>query len=303
MPALEGAIPAQLLVALLDERQDYPRMQAAEARAAADQAGLSAEVVFAESNAIVQIHQLFPRVHAPEAERPKLILVQCVSGEGLQRVAHAAVRVGIGWIVLNRRVAYLDELRRSRPDLPIGCVTPNQLEIGRIQGRQARALAPAGGLLLYVQGPRDTSASQDRLRGTQEVLAGQPFRWKILNGDWSETSGHTAVAGWLRLKTSEEQRPTLLVAQNDAMAAGARRAILAPHADWAAMPVIGCDGLPAHGQRLVESGQMAATVVVPATAGDAVRLAARWLRDGQLPPPELVLTPRSFPPEGELPPR
>lgn len=290
-------MPAQILVALLDEGQEYHRLQAAEARAAAARAGLSLDVVFAESNAVLQIHQLFERVHQPEDQRPLAIVAQTVTGEGLARVARNAVAAGIGWLILNRRVEYLEALRRERSDLPIGCVTPDQEEIGRIHARQVRALG-ARGLLLYLQGPPDTSASQDRLRTMREGLAGAPFEWKILSGDWSEASGENALAGWLRLASSE--RPALVVAQNDAMATGARRAALAHDRNWASVPFLGCDGLPQGGQRLVGRGELTATVVLPASAGTAVELVARWQREHRQPPAEVVLRPCSFPAEERL---
>jgi ribose transport system substrate-binding protein len=291
-------VPAQILVALLDERQEYHRMQAEEARAAAARAGLSLEIAFAESNAVLQIHQIFERVHLPEGERPLAIVAHTVTGEGLARVARNAIAAGIGWLILNRRVEYLDGLRRQRPDLPIGCVTPDQEEIGRIHARQVRALGAGGGLLLYLQGPPDTSAAQDRLRATQEGLAGAPFQWKVLSGDWSEASGETALAGWLRLASSE--RPAVVVAQNDAMATGARRAALAYDRSWTGVPFLGCDGLPQGGQRLVGRGELTATVVLPASAGTAVELVAGWQREHRQPPPQVVLRPCSFPAEERL---
>jgi len=254
--------------------------------------------VFAENNPVVQIHQLFRAIHAPEGERPAAILVHSVTGEGLERVARNAVRTGIAWIVLNRRVPYVEELRVERPDLAIAAVTPDQAEIGRIHARQARALVPGGGLVLYVQGPPDTSAAQDRLRATQDALAGASFQWKILNGDWTEASGERAVGAWLRLKTAEGQRPALLVAQNDAMASGARRAAVSHSPDWRAIPVIGCDGLAEGGQKLVAAGELAATVLMPASAGPAMEVVARWLRDGKVPPAEVVLAPSPFPADG-----
>ena len=277
-------------------------MQAVSAREAARRAGLEVDVVFAENNAIVQIHQIFARIHAPEAERPAVIIMQSVAGEGLERVARNAVGCGIGWILLNRRVGYVDDLRQLREDLPISSVTPDQAEIGRIHGRQARALMKGlgTGLLLYLQGPPDTSAAQDRLQGTQDVLRETGWPWKILNGDWTEASGDTAMSGWLRLKTSGGQKPALLIAQNDAMAVGARRAALRFDASWRQVPVIGCDGFPDAGQRLVNSGELAATVVLPLTAGPAVELAARWLAKGQKPSAETVLAGSSYPPEGQL---
>jgi hypothetical protein len=42
--------------------------------------------------------------------------------------------------------------------------------------------------------------------------------------------------------------------------------------------------------------------VLPATAGAAVDLIARWLRERRLPPAEVLLTPTSFPAESTLEP-
>jgi ABC-type sugar transport system substrate-binding protein len=287
----------QILVALQDEAQEYQRLQAGAAKAAATCAGVGVDVVFAENNAVLQIHQLFKVIHAPEGERPAALVIHSVTGEGLERVARNAAKVGLGWILLNRRVPYVPELRAQRPDLPIAAVTPDQAEIGRIHARQMKALAN-GGLVLYVQGPADTSAAQDRLRATQEELAGAPFQWKVVNGDWTETSGERAVAGWLRLKTAESQRPALLVAQNDAMAKGARRAAIAHSPEWKRVPVIGCDGLPDGGQKLVAAGELAATVLMPASAGAAIDLVTAWLHERRVPPPEVVLAPSPFPADG-----
>ena len=290
---------ATVFVSLVDERQEYHRLQAGEARASGTRAGLLVEVQFAENNPVVQIHQSFARIHAPEAERPAAIVIHTITGEGLERVARNAVAAGIGWVVLNRRVGYLEELRRQRQDLPIASVTPDHLEIGRIHGRQVRALAPDGGLVLYVQGPADTSAAQDRLLGTRAVL-GVRYEWKVLNADWTGAGGEKAVAGWLRLGSAGNRRPAVIVAQNDAMAIGARRATCAHSPEWSDVPVLGCDALPEDGQRRVASGELSASVVLPATAGRAVELVAGWLRSRQPLPAESVLSPCSFPPESAL---
>ena len=288
----------KVVVGLLNEAQEFQKMQAADARAAAARAGLEAEIVFAESNAVLQIQQLFRFVHAPEGERPAAIVVETVTGEGLERVARNAVRSGIGWMLVNGYVRYIDGLRQERPDLPIGNVALDNAEVGRIQGRQVRALAPGGGPVLCVQGPADTSAASERLAGLKEVL-GSAYEVKVLNGDWTEQSGDKAVGAWLRLKTSEGLRPCVVVAQNDAMAVGARRAIRAQRREWSEVPVTGCDGLPEGGQRLVRAGELAATVTTPTTAGHAVALVGRALV-GERIAAEVRLAPRSFPPEDEL---
>ena len=126
----------KVVLGLLDESQEFQRLQADDAVWAAGEVGLDVEVLYADNNAVVQIQQLYQVVHVPADRRPTVVIVETVAGEGLERLARAAVRVGIGWILLNRRVAYLDELRPNKPELPIGMVGSDNLEIGRIQGRQ-----------------------------------------------------------------------------------------------------------------------------------------------------------------------
>jgi ABC-type sugar transport system substrate-binding protein len=290
------------VVGLLSEEQEFQRMQAVDARAAAARHGLDVEVLFAENNAVVPIQQLFRFVHAPEEERPFAIVVETVTGEGFERVARNAVKAGIGWVLPNRRVAYVDELRAQRPDVPLAVVTTDQEEIGRIQGRQFRALLPGGGTVLYVEGPPDTSAAQERRQGMEKAIRDAGIETKMLSGDWTEASGEKAVSSWLRLKTSEACRPDVVGAQNDAMAVGARKAILSLREGWSDVRFTGCDGLPEGGQHLVRSGELAATILGPTTTGPAVDLLATALQ-GRTPPAELVLEPRSFPHEDELAPR
>jgi methyl-galactoside transport system substrate-binding protein len=287
-------------VSLLAEDQEFQRMQAQDARAAGIRAGFGVSVTFSENSAILQIQQLYKVIHGPAAQRPKAIIVETVVGEGLERVARAAARAGIGWILVNRKVAYLGALRAEYPSLPIAAVSTDQEEIGRIQARQFLALVPSGrGLVLYVQGPPDTSAAQDRLRGAEGGLAGTGMETKVIDGLWTEASGRDAVRRWLRLKSSEGLLPSVIGCQNDAMAVGARDA-LADWPDLANVPLTGCDGLPDGGQRLVATGHLAATVLAPSNTGPAVDLVANALRTKQTPPAELILRPSSFPAESEL---
>jgi ABC-type sugar transport system substrate-binding protein len=101
----------RVVVALLSEDQEFQVMQAADAKEAASRRGLDLEVVFAEGNPVVQIQQLFRFIHAREG-RPLALVVEATTGEGLERVARNAVRAGIGWLLVNTEVGYLDELRR-----------------------------------------------------------------------------------------------------------------------------------------------------------------------------------------------
>jgi len=292
----------KVVVALLDAEQEFQQLQAKDARESAARLKLDVEVAFAEGHAVVQIQQLFKHIHAPEAERPVAIVVETATAEGLERVARNAVKAGIGWILVNARVSYVDELRQAHPDLPIAMLGADQREVGRIQGRQCRALLPGGGNILCVQGPADSSVTLGRLEGLKEAL-GEAFEVRSLNGDWTEASGEKALVAWLRLKTAEAFRPDVLACQNDSMAAGARKAILERRRDWTALLFLGCDGLPEGGQRMVTQGLLAATVITPSNTGPALEIVARWLRTGEVPSREALLSPRSHPPEDRLRPR
>ncbi len=278
-------------------------MQAEDARATASRSGFDVEVVFAENSAILQIQQLYKVIHAPAEQRPEAIVVETVVGEGLERVARAAARAGVGWVLVNRKVSYLAALRAEYPSLPIAAVSTDQEEIGRIQARQFLALVPSGrGLVLYVQGPPDTSAAQDRLRGAESGLAATSMELKVIDGLWTESSGQDAVGRWLRLKSSEGLLPAIVGCQNDAMAVGARYALasMADRPELARVPLTGSDGLRDGGQRLVAAGTLAATVITPSNTGPAVDLVANALRTKLAPPAEVLLRPSSFPPEADL---
>jgi ribose transport system substrate-binding protein len=286
----------KLVVALLDESQEFQRLQAEDAKARAAESGVSVEVLFAENSAILQIQQLYKVIQVPEAQRPRAILVETVAGGGLERVAKAAVRAGIGWVLMNRKVSYIATLREEAGAIPVMTVSADQLEIGRIQGRQIRALLPSAAReVLYVQGPEDTSAAQERLQGAREALAAVHVDLRVLDGQWTEASGEQALERWLRLKRYEKVHVDVVACQNDAMAVGARRALKAAGPEWAHVPLTGVDGLEEGGRRLVRGGQLTATVVVPSNTGPAVKIVADALRTGATVPDRVLLQSLSFP--------
>jgi len=291
-----------VLVALVRAEQEFQQLQARDARETGAKLGLATEVVFAEGHAVVQIQQLFAAIHAPEAERPAAIVVEAATAEGLERVAKNAVKAGIGWILVNASVGYVDVLRKEHPELPIAMVGTDQAEVGRIQGRLCRALVGDKGNVLCVQGPADSTVTTGRLAGLTEVL-GKGFTLRGVNGDWTEAGGERAVASWLRLKTTEAFQPDVVLAQNDSLAAGAHRVLDAQRREWRGIPYLGCDGLTEGGQKMVAEGRLAATVVTPSNTGPSLELLARWLATKQELPRETLLAPRPHPPEGQLKPR
>jgi ribose transport system substrate-binding protein len=294
--------PRRILASFLTQDQEFQRLQAEDARQVAAREGLTVDVLFADNNAVLQIQQLYGAIHAAPEDRPAAIVVETVAGEGLERVARKAAASGIGWVLINRSVPYLEELRRQYPRLPLSTVGTDQLAVGRIQGAQLKILAPRGGSVLCVTGPGDTSVAQQRLQGLQQAVEGASLEVKVLEGRWTEASGEETLRRWLRLESSRGVALEAVACQNDAMALGARKALEAHGAPGTAtrVPVMGCDGLPEGGRRLVDAGTLAATIITPSNGGPAVQLVARALQTGMAPPPAVQLAPVAYPATDEL---
>jgi ABC-type sugar transport system substrate-binding protein len=295
-------VTAKVVVALLNEDQEFQQVQADDARNAARRLGLEIEVHFAQGHAVVQIQQLFKHIHSAAEARPFALVVEPATADGLERVARNAVKAGIGWVLINTSVPYLDALRAEHKQLPIGMVGSDQKEVGRIQGRQIVQLLGKQARVLCVQGPAESATTQGRFQGLKETLGAQ-HELRALNGDWTEPGAERAVNSWLRLKTAESFRPDVVASQNDSMAVGAKKAVLKQHPDWSGVPLLGCDGLPQGGQKLVAEGQLAATIVTQSNTGTAIEFLQRWLVDKQELPREVLIQPSSFPPVEKLTPR
>lgn len=259
------------------------------------------DVHFSESNAYIQTRQIFDFIH--EHPPGSVLVVESVVDDALEPVARHAARAGMGWFLVHRIVAYIDRLRREFPALPIGTVTSDQKEIGRIQGKHFEALLSRKGTVLYVQGPDGSSIAADRLAGMREVIDATTIKYHLVRGDWSEQSGEEAVSAWLGDSATHAQ-VNLVGCQNDAMAVGALRALARGAAsrsqrDLDAVLVTGVDGNPDYGIPLVDRKRLAATVIMPPAAGRAIQLIHEgWTTPGFSPPPIVRLPVRSYP---ELP--
>lgn len=288
---------SKVLVSLTTNDNDYQREQAASAEEAAKRAGVEIQIIYAENDAINQSQQLLKAIQSPAGIRPDAVLFEPV-GTGLPQVAKAAVAAGIGWVILNREVDYLNELRRTAK-APVFGVTTDHTEVGRIQGRQIRALLPQGGSVLYIQGPSGSDAAQQRTNGMYETKPGN-VQVRAMKAQWTESSAYQAVSSWLRLSTSRDLTFGVISAQDDSMAAGARKAFQEQMAGanrdkWLGLPFIGCDGMPDTGQLWVREGSLAATIIVPANAGQALEMLALALAKGTQPPERTLTVPRSYP--------
>ena len=234
------------LLSLPTDDNDYQQEQATAAKETAARLGLDLQVAYADNDAIKQSDQILKAIQSPAGARPDAILFEPLGATALPQVARAAAGAGIAWVVLNRNAEYIPELRRAGR-APAFAVSSDHLEIGRIQGLQFAALLPAGGSVLYIQGPSENSAAKERTMGMQQT---KPANIKInmLKGQWTEESAYKAVSSWMRLSTSGKQSVDLVGAQDDSMAVGARKAMQETPDEglrekWLAVPFTGCDGL------------------------------------------------------------
>ena len=287
-----------VLVSLTTKDNDYQQEQAADAEQTARRLGVDLQIVFADNDAITQSQQLLKVIQNTSGQRPDVIVFEPAGGTALPQVARAAVSAGIGWVVVNRDVEYISELRRSAR-LPIFCVTSDHAEVGRLQGQQFASLLPNGGSVLYIQGPSESLAAKQRSTGMYETKPVN-IQLKMMKAQWTEESSYKTVGSWLRLSTSHESHIDVVGAQDDSMAVGARKAFQdhttgAARDHWLSLPYTGCDGLPKTGQAWVRSGLLTATVVIPPNTGQAIDMIVQVLRTGVMPPERSITAVSSFP--------
>src|SRR5215469_6013357 len=295
------------LVSLTTNDNDYQIEQAASAEESARRLGADLRIIYAENDAITQSQQLLGIIQsASPGSRPDAIVFEPAGSTGLPQVARASVAAGIGWVILNREAEYISELRAAHK-IPVFSITSDHREIGRIQGQQVATLLPKGGSILYIQGPSGSDAAQQRTEGMQATLP-KNVQARLLRAHWTETSAHQAVSSWLRLSTSRELAIDAVVAQDDSMAMGARKALqeitdLHQRDRWLSLPFTGCDGMPKTGQAWVRNGSLAATIVVPPNAGLALEMLAKAIHTGVHPAERTFTEVRSYPPLSDLAPQ
>jgi ribose transport system substrate-binding protein len=282
---------------LVVANNDYQAEQTAAAKQAALECEAELQVIPTAHDAVTQSQEVLNLLYKPARVRPDGILFEPV-GTPLAQAAKIATSSGVGWVVLNREVDYIHELR-VQSKAPCFSITTDHEEVGHIQGEQITKLLPKGGAVLYIHGPSDNKAAVRRAAAMQAAKPAN-VEVRVLKGLWTEESAYNAVASWLRLNVAKESGFGVVAAQNDAMALGARRAFDEltagdEHNGWLSLPYIGCDGLPKTGQVYVHRGILAATVVIPANAGRAIKELVNTLQTGQQPPECIFTSPHSYP--------
>ena len=286
------------VLSLTNNDNDYQLEQASAAEDACKRLGGQLQILSADNDAITQSQQLLKIIQSESTTHPDAILFEPAGGTAMPQVARAAAAAGIGWVVLNREVEYIAELRRSHR-VPAFSLTSNHEEIGRIQGRQLAALLPDGGSVLYIQGPAESLAAKQRSLGMYGTKPAT-IDVKPMKAHWTEESSFRMVSSWLRLSTSHQTQIHAVVAQDDSMAIGARKAFYqmpagASRDRWLSIPYLGCDGLPNSGQAWVRQGLLAATIYIPPNAGTAIEMLVQAIRNGKTPPEQTLTVPVSYP--------
>jgi len=294
----------------------YQRQLAEHATAAARRHAFDLEIFYSDNLAVQQSQDIVRFVYT-NLDRQVCVIVMPVAdvdsdakGPILEHpfymLGRRVTTKGAGWIVLNRDAEeQLSALRQEFPSAPIGLVTPDQREFGRIQGRQFRTLLPKGGRVLYVLGKPFTPSSRERRAGMMDAIAGTPIQINEVTGMWSTDQAREAVCKWLLSPARANQWPDLIGCQNDEMGIGARDALaqVAKELNQPALadvPITGGDGLPDAGQRWVAQKKLVATIIIPATSGLAIDLLAQTWVSGRPMPLKTVLQPVSHPPMAAL---
>jgi hypothetical protein len=294
---------------LMNEKNGHQLANRNAAVAAARAHGLALEVFFADGLAAQQSQDVIRFLHVPREGRRCVVIMPVsdidttqgpVEVHPVQKLARRVLEREVAWMVLNRDAeAHVTALQSAYPDVPVGLVTPDQKAIGRIQGRQFRALLPAGGRVLYVIGNPFVSSTRDRRAGMLEEAAGLTI--DEVDGYWDAEKAKDAVLRWLAVASRRGAWPDVIGCQNDEMARGVREAVVAAATLYerpalARVPITGCDGLPHEGQKWVAEGTLAATILLATTADVAIDLVARAWSTGRRPPLKTTVAVSAHPP-------
>jgi len=284
-----------------DRLNDYQNLLQVDCEQSARQYDMVVTSYSANRDVETQVKQIRTAIDSQDRVRPEAILVSAVREIALVPLMQEAASRGIGWVMLSRTLDAMTDARRKHPHVPLFAVIPDHVEVGHIQGQQVRAIANYSDELVYIQGPVGTFSTKRRHQGIERELADRPdLQWSKMNSDWTQEGGEDAMRGWLRTFTHRKLPSFIVAAQNDAMAAGARQALLdfgisGGAVDQNSIRILGCDGTPTFGQRLVSAGQLKATVVIPSVAGRAVEELAACFRSKRSLSSELLIKVQSFP--------
>jgi hypothetical protein len=209
------------IVVSLPGENNYLREQEAVARTTAQRLGLDLQVINAKSDPITQSQQVLELVQA-HSGRPDAVIVEPVNNQGLPRVAEAAVAAGIGWVISNARVDYLEPLRKNAK-APVFAVSQDHTEIGRMQGGSFWPSFPVAVPCCICVARQQIFWRRSGLKGWRACWA-SVVQMKSLKIQWTAESAYNSVRSWLRLSTVHAADTHLIAAQNTDFVLAARQA-------------------------------------------------------------------------------
>src|SRR6185295_17743279 len=146
----------------------FQLLQERTAREEGRRLGLDVEVV--QAPAFDQLRVLKRRLLDAEKGALDAVVTEPASTSALDIILKE-LRGKTGLILLS---AGEDSIRQAAPGwgtgLPIGAVGTNHVQVGEMQGRQARDFLSEQGRVLYVAGPPRSVAAQQRLEGLRSQL-------------------------------------------------------------------------------------------------------------------------------------
>ena len=289
---------------LADEKNAYQQFLVKQAQDVAGTYGVEVlPPLFAGNREVKQISQFYDCIAG--ATPPDGIVSMLVSAESMKGSIEEVAKAGVACVLLNRIPTFLPQMSEEHADVLLASVAPDQVEIGRLQGRQCLRILPNGGSVILVLGVDGTPSTLERRKGFLEV-AGNRVTVQELSGRWLMERAEAAVNHFFAVG-GVKKTVDLIVCQSDPMAAGVRAALdnqatLLGSAKIAEIPIIGCDGLPDEGQKMVKDETIDATVVMPPSSPRALEILSQYWQQG-VRTLSATLPPSSFPPVDELNPR
>jgi ribose transport system substrate-binding protein len=290
---------------LADEENAYQQLLVKAAKELSGRFGIEVlPPLFAGNREVKQISQFYDCIAGDTP--PDGIVSMLVSAESMKGSVRAIAKAGIDCVLVNRIPAFLDQMSEEYTEILLASVAPDQVEIGRFQGRQCRKILPNGGNVILVLGVDGAPSALKRREGFLEVAGGH-VTVQELHGRWLMDRAEAAVNHYFGIGGARKVTVDLFVCQSDPMAAGVRAALdnqakRLGSPEIAKIPIIGCDGLPDEGQAMVRAGKIDATVVMPPSSPQALEILSNYWQQG-VRTLKATLPPTSYPPVDQLKPR
>jgi ribose transport system substrate-binding protein len=298
-----GAVSKTLLVVLIGRKETgqidhYQLLQEEEARVEAEKAKMTAEIVFAPG--FDHLRVIRKRFTDPAAPRLDAVIVEPASVASTGLILKE-LKGKAGLVLLNAWTPDVEGYAANwGASHPFGTVSTDHERIGRIQGQQVAALLPKGGQVLCVTGPQRSSAALERLQGMKAGVRSEVSVYDTESGQWTQSDAIVAFDSWYSLYKTRSISIDVIAAQSDELAIGVRNACRAvtnaAHREMLLKArLLGVDGCPDFGRKLVDSGELFATVVAPANSGEAIRLLRQFWESGRALPLRAVTEPKPYP--------